>query len=402
MNANDRSITGFAAVGHATFHLYELAIPVFVVAWLDDFGVSPAIMGLVVGLGYGLVGVGSLPAGILSDRVPARLLVLVSVLGMSGAFLTLSVAPNERVVAASLAVWGAAASIYHPAGLALLSRATAARGEAFALHGAAGNVGTVLGPLLAAVGLTLYDWRLVAAGFVVAPVIGVLVSSRFSFDVAAGDDREEAGPTASGLGTLQSDARALFTGGFVGVFVVVLLYGIYYRGVLTFLPDLLSALPSFAPVEFAGRTLEPYRYAYAGILTVGVLGQYVGGKLTERVRTERAIAGTFAALAALAVVFLPAADAGLAPLLVVGALLGFTLFVIQPLYQATVALYTPAGTRGLSYGYTYLGVFGVGAAGAALAGGILQYFSPPVLFAVLAALAVAGAVTAVALAVSAD
>lgn len=384
MNANDRSITGFAAVGHATFHLYELAIPVFVVAWLDDFGVSPAIMGLVVGLGYGLVGVGSLPAGILSDRVPARLLVLVSVLGMSGAFLTLSVAPNERVVAASLAVWGAAASIYHPAGLALLSRATAARGEAFALHGAAGNVGTVLGPLLAAVGLTLYDWRLVAAGFVVAPVIGVLVSSRFSFDVAAGDDREEAGPTASGLGTLQSDARALFTGGFVGVFVVVLLYGIYYRGVLTFLPEILAGLPVFAPVELAGATVEPGQYAYAGLLVIGIGGQYIGGRLSDTHDTLWLLVAAFSVLVAASLSFPAAAAAGVAPLLAVCVVFGFVVYFIAPVYQATIADRVDPDRRGLSYGVTYLGMFGVGALGAGLAGWLLSTTGTAGLFATLA------------------
>jgi MFS family permease len=68
-----------------------------------------------------------------------------------------------------------------------------------------------------------------------------------------------------------------------------------------------------------------------------------------------------------------------------GALVGFFLFVVQPFYQATVAEYTPAGTRGLSYGYTYLGVFGVGALGGAVAGGVLTYANDTALFAVLAA-----------------
>jgi len=83
-------------------------------------------------------------------------------------------------------------------------------------------------------------------------------------------------------------------------------------------------------------------------------------------------------------VFLPAANAGLAPLLVVGAVLGCALFLVQPFYQATVAEYSPAGTRGLSYGFTYLGVFGVGALGGTVAGAILTYATPTALFATLA------------------
>jgi MFS family permease len=78
---------------------------------------------------------------------------------------------------------------------------------------------------------------------------------------------------------------------------------------------------------------------------------------------------------------------GLGPLVVVAALVGFFLFVVQPFYQATVAEYTPAGARGLSYGYTYLGVFGVGALGGAVAGGVLTYANETALFVVLAGFA---------------
>jgi MFS family permease len=78
-------------------------------------------------------------------------------------------------------------------------------------------------------------------------------------------------------------------------------------------------------------------------------------------------------------------------LLAASAVLGFALFVIQPLYQATVAEYSPAEARGLSYGYTYLAVFGVGALGASLAGAVLEYAGPPLLFGVLAGIAAVGA-----------
>jgi hypothetical protein len=56
-----------------------------------------------------------------------------------------------------------------------------------------------------------------------------------------------------------------------------------------------------------------------------------------------------------------------------------------------VAEYTPAGTRGLSYGFTYLGVFGVGALGATLAGTMLTFFAPQQLFVALAVVAAVGA-----------
>jgi len=171
------------------------------------------------------------------------------------------------------------------------------------------------------------------------------------------------------------------------VFALVAVSGLYYRGVLTFLPDLLTPLVAVdLPIDVA-----PGRYVYAGLLGVGVLGQYVGGRLSDSDHIERILVAAFGALALIALVFLPVAGAGTIPLLAVSAALGFALFVVQPLYQATVAEVTPPDARGLSYGFTYLGVFGIGALGAALAGTLLQYTSPSVLFAVLAGVAVVGA-----------
>ena len=421
MNRNDRTIVSLVALAHAMVHTYELSIPILIPLWLEAFAVERATIGTVVAVGYALFGLGALPGGILSDSLGSRRLIAGCLFGMAASFVLLSTAPSLLVLALALVCWGVAASVYHPAGLSLISTGVENRGDAFAYHGIAGNVGTALGPLAVALLLLVADWRTVTVALAVPAVVAGAVAVRVRFDeraavveadggnAGAGRDADasneadasagdsKAGVGVSSLGEFTAESRRLLVGSFAAVFLIVMLSGLYYRGVLTFLPDLFSSFAAFAPVEFAGREVDPYRYAYAGLLMVGVLGQYVGGKLTERVPTERAISVVFVALAVLALVFLPAANAGLLPLLVVGALLGFTLFVIQPLYQATVAEYTPPGTRGLSYGYTYLGVFGVGALGAALAGTVLQYADAAALFAILAALAVGGATTAAAL-----
>lgn len=403
MNRNDRSIVGLVALAHAMVHTYELSIPILIPLWLNTFPVGQGTIGLVVAAGYALFGLGALPGGILSDTVGSRRLIAGCLFGMAASFALLSVAPSILVVALALVCWGVAASVYHPSGLSLISTGVEDRGDAFAYHGIAGNVGTAAGPLAVTLLLLVADWRVVTALLAVPAVVAGLVALRVRFDEHAATTVTDGGDSKASVGVSSvseflSESKLLFVGPFVAVFVIVMLSGLYYRGILTFLPDLLSELPAFAPVEFAGRELEPYRYAYAGLLMVGVAGQYAGGKLTERIPTERGIGITFAALAVLAVVFLPAANAGLLPLLVVGALLGFTLFVIQPMYQATVAQYTPSGTRGLSYGYTYLGVFGVGSAGSAIAGSILQYTNAAVLFGVLAVFALVGAAIAAVLA----
>jgi len=399
VNRNDRSIVGLVSLAHAMVHTYELSIPILIPLWLEAFPVTKSTVGAVVAVGYGLFGLGALPGGVLSDRIGSRRLIAACLFAMAGSFLLLSVAPSVVVVALALVCWGAGASVYHPSGLSLISTGVEDRGDAFAYHGIAGNVGIALGPLAVTLLLLVADWRTVTAVLAIPAVAAGVVATRVRFDehaaTDAGDDEAaetDGGDSKSdvGVGSLAefvAESKTLLVGPFAAVFLVVMLSGLYYRGVLTFLPDLLSAFPSFAPVEFAGRELQPYRYAYSGLLLVGVLGQYAAGKLTDRGRPEYGILAGFGALAVVALLFLPAAAIGLMALLPAAALLGFFLFFVQPFYQASVAEYTPANARGLSYGFTYLGVFGVGALGAVVAGTMLTYFSADQLFLVLAALA---------------
>jgi MFS family permease len=413
VNSNDRAIVGLVMLAHAMVHTYELSVPILVSIWLSPTvfqGLSPASVGLAVTAGMTLFGLGALPAGVLADAYGSQRLIVGCLLGMGASFVVLGVAPSLPVVALALVLWGVAASVYHPSGLSLVSKGVEDRGRAFAFHGMAGNLGIALGPLVTTLLLVVFDWRLVVSILALPAGVAAIVAARVDVDEAAavtpgasapaegdggadvGTERADGGgarPTGSvaSLEEFLAQSRTLFAGAFLAVFGVVILSGLYYRGVLTFLPELLSDLPMFAPVEVGGRTLEPARYVYAGLLMVGMAGQYLGGYLTDRVPTEWGIAAAFGVLTAGTLAFLPAADVGVGPLLVASATLGFFLFTVQPLYQATVAEYTPADARGLSYGYTYLGVFGVGGLGAVVAGTVLTYASEAGLFALLAVFA---------------
>ena len=443
MNGNDRAIVGLVMGAHAMVHTYELSIPILVSVWLVEFDtvsvlsasfpVNAATLGVVVSAGYTLFGLGALLAGVLADAYGSRPLIALCLFGMGGSFLLLGLAPGVVVIALALVCWGAAASVYHPSGLALISKGVHERGSAFAYHGMAGNLGIALGPLATTLALLAFGWRTVAGLLAIPALIAGLFALRADIDETAAvgttaggaegratdggttdggtsdeettDDEPTKGGTDTETGGIESfdeflsSSKALFGGVFVLVFGVAMLSGLYYRGVLTFLPEILSEFPAFRPVEFAGSELQPGRYFYAGLLMVGVLGQYVGGRLTDHVRPAAGIAGGYGVLAVLAVLFLPVARVGVVPLLVVGAVLGFFLFFVQPLYQAAIAEFSPPEARGVSYGYTYLGVFGIGALGGTIAGAILTAFSPTVLFAVLAGFGALAALLGVAIVV---
>ncbi|MDG5760266.1 MFS transporter [Natronococcus sp. A-GB1] len=397
MDENDRSITGFTMLAHGIFHTYELSIPIFIVIWLDVFDVSPFVLGVVVSIGYGLIGVGAIPSGLLSDTYGSRRLIVASVVGMGGGFFLLALAPNVYVLMVAIVIWGVAASVYHPAGLSLISRGAKNRGTVFAYHGVGGNIGTAFGPLLTASLLLFFDWRLVVVALTVPAVAVVAFGSLIEFNENAAtaadggtDDTDDDGSPMD-LQSIVDDSRLLLTTGFLLTFAAIMIYGIYYRGLLTFLPDMIGGLPQFGTYEIFGQEAEPAQYIYTGILMIGILGQYAGGRVTDHVRTEYAFFSTLFALGVLAFVFIPSVGWGLAPFLLVCAALGFFLYATAPIYQVVIAEYAAADVHGLSYGYAYLGMFGFGAAGAALAGSLLTYASETVLLGTLGVLALVGA-----------
>lgn len=399
MDANDRRLVEFTSIAHALFHTYELSIPLFIGFWLADFGMSAAVVGLVVGVGYGLVGLGAPPSGLLADRFRSRLLILISVVGMGAGFALVSLARGPVTLAAALVLWGIFASIYHPAGLSLISRAARARGTVFAYHGAGGNVGTAAGPLMTALLLLWLDWRLAAGLLAIPAVVAAAVGLRIEFDShrVDGPRGSDDAVVAIGNGSTQSamaefrqtiaDSRMLFGVGFSIAFVAVLLYGTYYRGLLTFLPDVLGEAPHLTPFELFDRQVDPAQYVYTALLTLGIAGQYVGGRLTDRIRSETAFLGALGGLVALALLFPIAKLAGIVPLLVVSLALGFFVYGTAPIYQVVIAEYADDAFHGLSYGFTYLAMFGIGALGASLAGFVLTHWNSTILFTTLAGIA---------------
>tara|TARA_A100001037_G_scaffold306272_1_gene350337 strand:- start:3923 stop:5167 length:1245 start_codon:yes stop_codon:yes gene_type:complete len=384
LNKIDLSILKFVSMAHATVHTFELSIPIFVVIWLSEFDTTPAIIGLIVTVGYGLFGLGSLPSGILADHISSKKLILLCLLGMATSFYILSMSHSLFSIAFALFVWGAAASIYHPTGLSLISRKVESIGTIYAYHGIAGNIGTAFGPLATILLLVFFDWRYVAAILATLSLFVAIASSQIKIeDTFSGNSDTQYILSNNALRKTSSNIKFLLAGVFLLIFILVVSYGFYYRSILTFLPVVLSLLKT-DPISILGFSFETSNYFYAGILTIGALGQYVAGKISDRFRPESPLLLGYFTLGALSLFFLPAVQSGIMLFALFGMALGFFLFFIQPLQATLISLHTPEETRGLSFGITFTGVYGIGAIGGAVAGGLLTYFSPLFLFVTLA------------------
>ncbi|MBM7863047.1 MFS transporter [Lentzea nigeriaca] len=134
----------------------------------DELGLAGWLVGLVLGVRtfsqQGLFAVG----GVLTDRFGAKPLIITGCLVRAAGFTVLAVASELPTVLCGVALVGFASALFSPAAEASLAREADpdARADTFAIRSMAGEVGTVLGPLLGVV---------LSASFPLTCVIGAVL-----------------------------------------------------------------------------------------------------------------------------------------------------------------------------------------------------------------------------------
>jgi MFS family permease len=142
----------------------------------DDFGVSIATAGLIVGA-YGLARLAvDLPAGFLADRVGHRRLSVIAVVVLIVSSLVGIASPTVEVLIAVRVGSGIAVGILAMVILAALSATAthANRGKVMSLFHVSNNVGIALYPLAGGLIGTVADWRVT---FAVTAVLAVVASA---------------------------------------------------------------------------------------------------------------------------------------------------------------------------------------------------------------------------------
>jgi len=380
MNGTTFRLVLLVSCAHALVHIYMLSFGAVELLVADEFEVGKATTGLMASCLRLPFGCCALVAGWLADHFGAKRLLVIYLAGCSAAVLLAFATPSLAVMFAAMFTLGVFASIYHPAGVGLISHQTtpANRPMALGYHGIFGSAGIAAGPLAAGLLLAAgVGWRNYYLMLCVPGVLlGVLFLLRLS--TPAGNAHAESDKPAEAHAA-EEDRADWFA--YFALISLVSLAGVVYASMVTFLPRYLAGA-GLDPARWSPRLFGALGFSsgqgpnigVANLLTslvlvLGIFGQYAGGRLARPGNLEWLLAGSL--LAAAPCVGWMGFAQGWARL-AAAALFAPLFFMHQPVFNSLVAKYTPRRRRSLCYGLSFTMGFGVGSTGPTISGMIAE------------------------------
>lgn len=356
MTREERKIIGVTTAAHGLNHGFVLIFSAVLPMLQRDFHTDYFHLGIIGNICFLAFGLGSLPAGIIADRIGSRRMITMYLFG--AALSSFLVAFSNSLVGLGLFIGmvGTFCSTYHPASSTLISRGMRKQGKGFGIHGISGSLGVALTPVVAGFLASGLGWKAAYAMFGIAGVAVGLASFTLQEvpEANAKDKIEGSTPRKEGGKTLLP--LILFFASSVAV-------GLCYRGVMTFLP---SYMAQKVHIEF----LPVGSVALGGMMSTvallfGTVGQYIGGYLSDRYLSEKIYFG--AHLLGAPFLFLVGFSSDF--LVVLFALAyAFFYFSTQPTGNHLVAHYTSVRFRATGYGIYFFLAFGVGSFGSTMSG----------------------------------
>ncbi len=369
MNSEERKILGLTTTSHGLVHLYEGVLPPLLPLVMAEFGTDYFTMGIIVSVFSYAFGLGSLPAGILADRIGPRRLVSLYLFGAGCAGVMVLPAGSLLVYAIIMGLMGAFCSAYHPASNTLISLGIREKGTAFGIHGIAGSIGVAIVPALSAWIGTLLGWR---APHVVFGLFG-LAAGIFSLSLPRYPTLHTGNPTDTG--PRQTAEKKVSFLSLTYFFLSATALGLSYKGIMTFLPTYMG---QNIKISFLNMDVVAIGGAFATLALIsGAFGQYVAGRLTDKFPVERIYLG--AVVMGTIFVFIMSASTG-ALLVVSSVCYAFFYFAVQPAQNFIVSKYLPQHRQGLGYGILFILTFGVGSTAAAISGYLADLYGLQIVF----------------------
>ncbi|MFC1550573.1 MFS transporter [Candidatus Neomarinimicrobiota bacterium] len=367
MLKEEKIILGITGISHLLVHSSMLVLPSILLVLQSEFNVGLATLGFIVTVSYFMFGLGSIPAGLLEKKLGGRTLLIIYQIGLIVSMAVIMISRQLISLTFGLVILGLFSSIYHPAGLTIISRRVKNISSGMAFHGIMGSSGLALGPLIAGIFATFISWR-AAYGFLGICMIILLLGT---WTLIPHRKKEYLDDVAETKITNKS-ALVLY-------YSIAVLVGFSFAGFTTFLPTHFAIetrnVLNFLPDTFRGGLFTTIT------LLAGIIGQILGGFLGVRYRRANLL--FWVVLFNIPFLYLIGFTTGI-PLIIIGILFGIVHFTWQPIGNSLIAQITHSHHRGLGYGINFFLGFGVGSFAAGIGGVIAELTEVANVFRVMA------------------
>jgi len=368
----------FLNLGHFLDHLFMLIFASVAALRLStEWGMSYAELVPYATPGFVAFGLGAVLAGWIADKWSRAGMIVIFFIGIGASSILAGFAQSPLQIAASLALIGIFAAIYHPVGLAMVVQDRERTGVPLAINGVFGNLGVASAALLTGLLIDTAGWR---SAFFVPGVVSMLLGLGYWLFV-----RGEAPNPASSAKTARPASapptRHILLRVFAIIFFTTAIGGLIFQSTTFALPKIFDERLG----ALAASATEVGWYAFL-VFALAACAQLLIGYLVDR----HSLRAVFAAVALSQAVFFFAMTRldGIAALLVAIAFM-FAVFGQIPINDVLVGRMARSEWRSRAYALRYVVTFSVMASAVPMIGWVHGSWGFDRLFQILAVAALA-------------
>jgi MFS family permease len=381
LSSPEKRILVVTCTTHFMSHMLILVFPAVAMPLIGSLGLPLEEVVKLSFLMYLLYGLCALPVGLIVDRWQAKSMLVIAQFLMGTGLILGGMFPRASVLPFTLALVGIGASVYHPAGLSLISRTIRRRGYALGVNGVFGNMGIAAAPLLTGILTWLLSWQ---SSFIILGIASILVA--FILGMLRIDETlrpEFEGAAKPGLN---------YTRYFIILCLAMMCGGLSYRGNTLLLPAYLElkttfflrVIETFSFIKTQGTATLAATILTSLIFLTGIFGQMTGGRLADRYDLRR----SYLFMQGMSVPFLLLmAFLTDYPLALCAAAYIFFSLGIQPIENSLIAVFTPVRWRSTSFAVKFIVNFGIGSSVVYLIGAVKRIYSLETVYIFLAGIA---------------
>ena len=333
---NDKLYLGYLASSHFIIHVYTMLLPVLLLPFQDELGISLVQLSLLSSIPRLLNVFIYIPTGVISDKYPAETLTMSFFVTLLGS-LVIPLSNGFYMLLAGFILVSVGSTLYHPPSLKMASSYDQTKlSLALGIHNIGSNIGFAAGPLLLGLFMTRWGWRYSFYVWAVFTLIMGLFSIGYTRKTLSGGEKREI--------NLLSGLKDVITKDFLLVVAISTIIEAVFNVLVTY-------VPAYFTIEIGLSYSLTSIIAGMGPIT-GILGSVVGGYTGDRFGRYRMGIIVNALLAGFLFIF-PSLKT-LTIVVIIYALYRFLQASFMPLLNSMIAGHSSMENRSLAYSFNFV------------------------------------------------